>query len=157
MPYAIRRHVMHQKFSLSAVACNCCICTDAGLQGTQQGSGRVQVGAGSQQTCPALFKAAGTSSDWSIGASTPALEVLPRHRQSAAAAANAMLSSSSPLSGLHKLALSICARKKGTTGAVEPAALPAPALGKGKDKENVSPPLQRQKANPTGELLVDPQ
>lgn len=136
------------------MACNRCTGTDAGLQGAQQGSGRVQGAPGSQQTCPALFKAAGAPSDWSIGASTPALEVLPRHRQSAAAAANAMLSSSSPLSGLHKLALSICARKKGTTGTVDAAALPAPALGAGKDKENVSPPLRCQKANPMGKLLV---
>lgn len=65
-------------------------------------------------------------------------QVLPRHRQSAAAAAEAMLTNPSPLSGLHKLALSICARKRGTP--LQPCARLAGAPGSGNhDKENVTP------------------
>ena len=94
------------------------------------------------KSCPSLFHSpVGDvgSVGWSIGASTPALQVLPHHRQSAAAAAEAMLSHGSPLSGLHKLALSICARKKGGSDVTEPLTLLASAPGRGTDKENMSP------------------
>lgn len=42
-----------------------------------------------------------------------AVPVLPRHHQAATESALTMLANASPLSGLHKLAVSICARKKG--------------------------------------------
>lgn len=65
-----------------------------------------------------------------------------------------MLSNGSPLSGLHKLALSICARKKGTVAAVQPSALPTKALGVTNDKENLSPVLQMQSRKPLGKQIV---
>ena len=86
---------------------------------------------------------------------TSAFQVLPRHRHSAAAAAEAMLNNPSPLSGLHKLALSICARKRSIP--MHPLApLPAGGAAEGgagvaaRGKENVTPPLQWQQADASG-------
>ncbi|KAA6429743.1 MAG: hypothetical protein FRX49_00176 [Trebouxia sp. A1-2] len=126
----------------------------AGMQLDKQGLSSAPVLSDSKQSCPPLFRSPAASGDWSIGAATPVLQVLPRHRRSAAAAAEAMLSNGSPLSGLHKLALSICARKKGTVAAVQPSALPAKALGVTNDKENLSPVLQMQSRKPLGAASV---
>lgn len=82
-------------------------------------------------------------------------QVLPRHRQSAAAAAEAMLNNPSPLSGLHKLALSICARKRSIPMqpfAPSPAGTGAGAVAQG--KENVTPPLQLQQADAPGMSIM---
>ncbi len=127
------------------------------MQMDKERPGSMQVPFGSKSTLPAVFKSPACSNaldDWSVGAATPALQVLPRHRQSAAAAAEAMLSNASPLSGLHKLALSICARKKGIPGAPVAPALPASAPGAGNDKENVSPPFQSQQARLGGKAIM---
>ena len=85
-----------------------------------------------------------------------AVQVLPRHRQSAAAAAEAMLNNPSPLSGLHKLALSICARK-GSIPMQPLASVPARGAAEAKvkagaaqGKENVTPALQWQQAHASG-------
>ncbi len=129
-------------------------CFNAGMQLNKQGTSSTPLLSDSKQSCPPLFKSPAGSGDWSIGAATPVLQVLPRHRRSAAAAAEAMLSNGSPLSGLHKLALSICARKKGTVAATEPSALPAKALGVANDKENVSPVLQMQSRKPLGKQIL---
>ena len=108
------------------------------------------------KSCPSLFHSPVGSVAWSIGASTPALQVLPRHRQSAAAAAEAMLSHGSPLSGLHKLALSICARKKGSLDVTEPSTLLASAPGRGTDKENMSPAPQMLHRKVSGKSCACP-
>ena len=82
-----------------------------------------------------------------------AVQVLPRHRQSAAAAAEAMLNNPSPLSGLHKLALSICARKRSIPMqplASAPARGAAEGGGPAQGKENVIPALQWQQADASG-------
>ncbi len=123
------------------------------MQLDKQGTSSAPLLSNSKQSCPPLFRSPAASGDWSIGAATPVLQVLPRHRRSAAAAAEAMLSTGSPLSGLHKLALSICARKKGTVAAVEPSALPAKTLGGTNDKEN-SPVLQMQSRKPLGKQIM---
>ncbi|KAL0039557.1 hypothetical protein WJX77_001705 [Trebouxia sp. C0004] len=126
----------------------------AGMQLDKQGTSRGPLLSDSKQSCPPVFRSPAASGDWSIGGATPVLQVLPRHRWSAAAAAEAMLGNGSPLSGLHKLALSICARKKGTVAAIEPSALPAKALGVTSDKENVSPVPQMQSSKPLGAACV---
>lgn len=79
------------------------------------------------------------------------VQVLPRHRQSAAAAAEAMLANPSPLSGLHKLALTICARKKGS--ATQPCAVLAGGAG-AQGKENVTPAQQGQEGNASGTFAM---
>ena len=129
-------------------------CLNAGIQVDKQGTRSAPLLSDSKQSCPPLFRSPAAPGDWSIGAATPLLQVLPRHRRSAAAAAETMLSNGSPLSGLHKLALSICARKKGTVAAIEPAALPAKAMGVASDKENVSPVLRMQSRKPLGTQIM---
>ena len=129
-------------------------CCNAGMQLDKQGTSSAPLLSNSKQSCPPLFRSPAASGDWSIGTVTPVLQVLPRHRRSAAAAAEAMLSNGSPLSGLHKLALSICARKKGTVAAVEPSALPAKTLGGTNDKENLSPVLKMQSRKPLGKQIM---
>lgn len=82
-----------------------------------------------------------------------AVQVLPRHRQSAAAAAEAMLNNPSPLSGLHKLALSICARKRSIPMQPLASVLAGGAAeggGAAQGKENVTPALQWQQADASG-------
>ena len=124
------------------------------MQLDKQGTSSAPLLSNSKQSCPPLFRSPAASGDWSIGTVTPVLQVLPRHRRSAAAAAEAMLSNGSPLSGLHKLALSICARKKGTVAAVEPSALPAKTLGGTNDKENLSPVIKMQSRKPLGKQIM---
>ena len=94
--------------------------------------------------CPSLFQPlpdAAASPVETATVNSSGVQVLPRHRQSAAAAAEVMLRNGSPLSGLHKLAVSICARKKSSPSAVVPL---------GRDKENVSPPAKRQQTKAAG-------
>ena len=52
------------------------------------------------------------------------------------------------MSGLHKLALSICVRKKGSPGAALPLSQIAPVLVK--DKENILHPVKKQQVNIAG-------
>lgn len=73
------------------------------------------------------------------------MQVLPRHRQSAAAAAEAMLANPSPLSGLHRLALNICARKRSVP--TQPSAGLAGGAG---GKENVTPAQPGQERDVSG-------
>ena len=104
---------------------------------------------------PPLFHApagALTSPERTAGPTTAVEGVQPHNRQSATAAAEAMLRHGSPLSGLHKLALSICARKKGSPGSALPLAQTAPVLAK--DKENVSPLEKRQQVKTAGKHTI---
>ena len=64
-----------------------------------------------------------------------------------------MLTNPSPLSGLHKLALSICARQRGVP--TQPCALPAESSGKSSDdQENVAPAPLGQHLDASGMLSL---
>ena len=127
------------------------VSTVAGMNagaGMDPNEGDARSQANISSSCPPLFQStfdAAASPAKTAAGDNSCMQVLPRHRQSAAVAADVMLRNGSPLSGLHKLAVSICARKKSSPSAVVPV---------GGDKENVSPPVKQHQPKAAGTAVL---